>query len=495
MNEQEVAQRLARLHEAVDSDDLAACLLERDAIDPADASGAILLAAAEIEVGSHFERAQDIESGLQRLDILLNDETLGSDQRETLRYNRTVALSGLCDLETDPVRKMNCSRSLIRELSDLEEATSQGRLKLQIAVNLGNAYSALRRRMEAIEAWNRAIAIDSHFGMARGNRGIELIHYADFGAHYGLDIAEAWSDLQAALDDERTINTGGLSAVKQFEDERDRVADHAAVHANELQAAMSRPGDTRQSAFPFLSTCAHSWRCDYRFTDSALFRSAVFPLSDAARQERMFRLVNAFKEDFATARYMFESSRAIRGTVDKKTKYIFQTDYSVWGVKYGLMKQCIAQLVSGLDKLAGVLNEYFALGLQSRTVYFLSLFDAGGKELRKADRARLASVPEFSATGIALKSMALDLAEIEPLKRLVDLRHGVTHRAVTVHVEGAAQGADQVAELDLEETVLRTAKIAKHSFLYTMDVIAASSRQQRSSQRTGTLPLQTTWDV
>src|SRR5689334_10588892 len=48
----------------------------------------------------------------------------------------------------------------------------------QILTNLANQLSSIGRFIEAVEIFGRALSLSGKFGMARGNRGIALSHYA-----------------------------------------------------------------------------------------------------------------------------------------------------------------------------------------------------------------------------------------------------------------------------------------------------------------------------
>lgn len=50
--------------------------------------------------------------------------------------------------------------------------------RCQILTNLGSSLSSIGRSIEALEAWNEALAIDSEFPMALANRAYGLFHYA-----------------------------------------------------------------------------------------------------------------------------------------------------------------------------------------------------------------------------------------------------------------------------------------------------------------------------
>lgn len=75
-------------------------------------------------------------------------------------------------------------------------------LVCQALTNLGNVLNGVGRPAEAIEQWNRALALDPSFGMALGNRGIGFMSYAyalyDNG-HARLFFLRAHSDFTESL--------------------------------------------------------------------------------------------------------------------------------------------------------------------------------------------------------------------------------------------------------------------------------------------------------
>jgi hypothetical protein len=48
----------------------------------------------------------------------------------------------------------------------------------QILTNLANQLNKIGRFIDAVETYDRGLSLDNKFGMARGNRGIALSHYA-----------------------------------------------------------------------------------------------------------------------------------------------------------------------------------------------------------------------------------------------------------------------------------------------------------------------------
>ena len=85
--------------------------------------------------------------------------------------------------------------------------------RAQALINLGNILNHIGRFVEAIEVWDRALALVPNMAMANGNRGIGLSHYAaglhDPGHNYVL-AAAAHQAFRRAIDPNAIIESYGL---------------------------------------------------------------------------------------------------------------------------------------------------------------------------------------------------------------------------------------------------------------------------------------------
>jgi tetratricopeptide (TPR) repeat protein len=66
-----------------------------------------------------------------------------------------------------------------RAMTDPGFETMPAATRCQNLTNLGNVFSHIGRFVEAIELWERALAVDTSFGMAMGNRGFGLLFYGN----------------------------------------------------------------------------------------------------------------------------------------------------------------------------------------------------------------------------------------------------------------------------------------------------------------------------
>ena len=97
--------------------------------------------------------------------------------------------------------------------------------RCQIYTNLGNSLSTIGRFVEALEYWDRALALRPNFGMALGNRGCGLAKYATTlydSSHQRVFCLFAHKNLSAALSDEAFYNDPGYESARScFRQKRD----------------------------------------------------------------------------------------------------------------------------------------------------------------------------------------------------------------------------------------------------------------------------------
>ncbi|MDQ1581517.1 MAG: hypothetical protein QOD05_2292 [Microbacteriaceae bacterium] len=93
--------------------------------------------------------------------------------------------------------------------------------------NLGNLLDSVGRPLEALKAYQEALALDPEFGMAWGNWGVALEHLASSGQYSGGLLVYAYQLLQEALDRPTSvIGVGGQAALATFIEKHDRIEAH-----------------------------------------------------------------------------------------------------------------------------------------------------------------------------------------------------------------------------------------------------------------------------
>lgn len=266
--------------------------------------------------------------------------------------------------------------------------------RCQILTNLANQLNSIGRFVEALELWDRATAIASNYPMPIGNRGIALEHYArtvyDHG-HAGL-LAVAAHDALA-------------DATQQFLDEDAPPAQVFRKHANALQThvdidALRRTADLTEGDMGGSPSEREyrQWCLEHRLFLNPLNDLGAHPIAShdvltlptltvmgSLKMPVAIGFYNQMKQEFASARYMcFESQQAGEVHFSDRGVRLYNTlDYPCYGLAIEKMKMAFRGAYSILDKVAFFLNDYLALGVAPRQVYFRSLwYEARGPQPR-----------------------------------------------------------------------------------------------------------------
>jgi len=99
----------------------------------------------------------------------------------------------------------------------LEYNIQDANRKAEIWVNLGNCFDEIGRVVEALECYDEALKYKPDHGMALGNKGMALFHYADVtGKHERTFLLEAYSILSKAKSEVTTESVGTFSKYLKY---------------------------------------------------------------------------------------------------------------------------------------------------------------------------------------------------------------------------------------------------------------------------------------
>ena len=142
------------------------------------------------KVGTLIDASFDARSasGTDQAFLLLDElgnRHLSADHAALVHYFRANAWANREHMQTNPDswswEQPECQAQILELRRALRhEGFSQLPVvrKCQIFTNLANQLNKIGRFIEAVETFDRALDLDAKFGMARGNRGIALSHYA-----------------------------------------------------------------------------------------------------------------------------------------------------------------------------------------------------------------------------------------------------------------------------------------------------------------------------
>lgn len=367
--------------------------------------------------------------------------------------------------------------------------------------NLGNLLDSVGRPLEALKAYQEALALDPEFGMAWGNWGVALEHLASSGQYSGGLLLNAYQLLQEALDRPTSvIGVGGQSALATFLEKHDRIEAHFVANGQgDLLDADLRHDprdDSGKSDFVrfytalcverdlYLNLHLMDAQAEASVGDTYLptFITSV-DAGDSEFRDLAFRL-NEIHETFASARYFFARSQYVESDtreISEQTTLVNTLDYAASNLYVGLLKAAYKEAFSTLDKLAVLVNHYLDIGHNEDSVYYGSVWFEPGQ----ADGERRIAEP-VRAAGYRLFGTYLLCLELRG-SRYSSLRNAMTHRYVRVFRSGpvAKGGYDFERLVDLTAEVLFKVKC---SVIYVSQFVTSNEQRKHEGGVLGTLP-------
>jgi len=491
-----------------------------------------LLATAPAEALDHLAKLIDLSHDMGEADGLERAISLGeelqsrdditADEAALLHYFLANAWSDLQHLQRKGKpsawewEQEEVEKTILHLRSALR---SEGFLALhkirrcQILTNLGNIFNHIGRCVEAIEYWDRALAIDPQFGMARGNRGYGIIHYAALFEHLCHQVPflkHAYSDLKAALalELEGGAEQGFSEALNWIES---RSPAGGLEDAEEMPHGVSlgtTKGEIRYRTWClekrlFLNPLNDLGADAAAAKDTLTTPSIVIPINDGTLHYGFF---NQIKQEFVSARYLYyEGISAARPHYSDKQVTLYNTfDYPSYSLAVEKVKAAFRILYSVFDKLAFFLNNYMHLSIPERRVNFRSFWYKSqdkGKGLRDDLRQR----ENWPLRGLFWLSK--DLYEdqlgfrdvIEPdAQELAAVRNHLEHKYLKLHEfgppprfdedddEGFAPMADTLAysvgRSEFEAKTMKLMKIVRAALIY-LSLTIYTEEKSRARER------------
>ena len=307
--------------------------------------------------------------------------------------------------------------------------------------NYGNLLDGIGRNVEALERYDIALKLNPNMGMALGNRGVTLHHFAlQMPGFNHLLIAEAISSIELAL--QQTDLTS--EANRGFENSLQRLYRIVELH-DEMALEQYESIRPRYDFHKFL--CAFC--AEHRLFLSPIFQSGAEGLpfygdplyvvftprnyrGDTSRKHILF--LNEIKQEYVLGRYFLVQSQYRSPVIDAVDEGVMlvqpEFGFPVYFNTYvQLLQSALKQAVAVLDKVAYFIYDYCELETPAQDrVSFLSVWgDTGNSKIRKA-------FDNFNCSHLfALFTLARDLHKNGDWKMLIQDRGVVTHRFMLLH--------------------------------------------------------------
>jgi tetratricopeptide (TPR) repeat protein len=385
--------------------------------------------------------------------------------------------------------------------------------RTQVLTNLGNLLSTVGRFVEAAEYWDRGLALRPGFGMALGNRGCGLGHYAralyDPG-HQHLFLGIAYEYLGRAVAVRGKYDAPHSEARAFFQQVRELIQEQ--IDVKRTRKALNLDGynlgrskderryrrwclEHRLFLNPLNDLGAHTVAA----RDILVLPSYVTPIGESPTLIGFF---NQIKQEFVSARWLFfAGSNNDRVHFSDRGAALYNTlDCPAYSLAVEQVRAAFRISYSLFDKVAAFLNDYLRLGIRERDVYFRGVWYEVGKG--RSLWPQFAQAENWPFRG--LYWLAKDFAEqefrdiMEPdAQALSIIRNRLEHGYVKVHewmVPRLATSslydshwidrlAYSVTRSQLEDKTLRLLKLARAALIYLSLGMHREERRRRGSHK------------
>lgn len=474
-----------------------------------------------IDIGTDLGDTQMVEQGIHQLEYLARERPAFPGGH--VFYNLGNGYSSLYSIakrdgqvfDPDRTSLVDAKHWYRRAIADQSQLAVD--LRVQLWVNYGNCLSGLGRSVDAISAYDQALALVGTHPMALGNMAIELHHYATLSRH-PIFILDALEMLDSALQSDSIERYGGPMARPHFAHAREGIAETIKIRGlaytssagEEAPNLTGHVGDYVRFCSQhhlFLNVCLGCQRCK-RFSRDDFAFSMVGGINQNARFTRLARVINEIKEQYAFARFLlFQSQEPPIDTiaVDRLTSYIDNLDYGLYGTRAASLKTAFESAYGIFDKIAYFLDDYLELRVKPETKI---TFSASSEVWRPKGTSNLRG--ELLALGnhdlFALYDMARDF-HVDGQDRSRDgfyghirrIRNRLAHEYVVPHIEPlhwTSEADRPECHLAYEELVSETVtlmKLARTAVIYLIGFIDQEERRKTHAVNGPVGTIEVTW--
>lgn len=378
---------------------------------------------------------------------------------------------------------------------DLQDATFIS----QTHVNLGNCLDELGRVVDALECYDESIKWKPDHGMALGNKGQALLHYATLtGEHQGTFMIEAYTLLSRAL-------KSGVppEAVSTFSTYLEEIGEHF-PDRQALENPPEFPGYKIKAESKFekflvefcmknklyLNMCNFCQKCDAAIGDTIVIRKMIVETAKNRKEDPYLRLssyLNQIKQDYVAARFLLVLPR-YKGLnldfVDRNVTIIDTFDYTRHNIYIQLVKTSFKNFYDILDKISCFINDYLELGIPERKIDFRKVWYSNQKT--KVIRKKIEKTRNLSLS--ALYDIHRDF-ENGPYEELRKTRNALTHRFVSIGLFQEIEDEENMKEDTLVRQTLELARIVRSAIIYLLHFVHVEEEKKERKTRGTRVPL------
>ncbi len=396
------------------------------------------------------------------------------------------------------------AKHYFRKALDLAKKTPQSvdrDLQAQINTNFGNCLCSVGRSVEAFSFYDAALKFDKNFGMALGNKAIELQYLAFLAhGHTHLFLIESRRFYQDALkqsmpDDAHRIFQSGYNAVNSFILNHKEMKPEAHFNSEPISQfhQYSRDFCVKYQLYLTPSTFVGK-KNDVVFGDPMFISRFIEKLDEEHIVNRQITFLNQIKQDYVLARYLLIQSQyrsTAIDTIDKDITLFDPLEYSIHSAYIELLKLSLKLTIDTFDRIAQFVREYCGIKNPSaKKTHFKTIWTQG----KSHDTLR----PEFASRKnkflLALFDLSLDLQDKGYYQEIYECRNAITHRFLVVHdmmaPEDHTSVTSRISREDLLDTTITAMQLLRAAVMYLiLFVDTEEKKKHKPDVKYGKLPM------
>ncbi|KXX67463.1 LA2681 family HEPN domain-containing protein [Flammeovirga sp. SJP92] len=397
--------------------------------------------------------------------------------------NQVVYILANCEYQIAILKNRSMELIDIKEYRDavrsfLEVKSDNSTLINYALTNAGNILNKLGRNYEAILLHDKVIAKNPSFGIALGNKALELKKYQSLALHPQdhlklLDLAKDL--LLKALNDPRLEDIGGEGTKEKFIKEIEEIETELKKENYNQIKKTSTNIDLLSHYQKFSLEYNLYLNYDFGiFYDDDSLVDSLFPIFTEPLKEKdspngmmskrvyfSFQIWNQIIEIYVSSRYsLFNALNNEYKIYDDNVNFVHTYDSFQHNHQFGLLKSTFCNVYNCLDKIARLVSYYFSEEekIYDDDIYFDYLTkDEFKKVIENTENKQLQ----------ALYSLSLDFKDNGYLYNLQWIRNKITHSYLNVIDNNTTPtNKDQILLKDLIKCTFEIFQIVKSALLY-----------------------------
>lgn len=394
------------------------------------------------------------------------------------------------------------AKHYFRKALDLAKTSEQSldpELLARINTNFGNCLCSVGRKVEAFSYYDHALKFDKKFGMALGNKAIELQHLAFLArGHTHLFLLESRRLYQEALTQPIPDD-----AHQNFQINYDKVNSFINKH-NEMRAERQKNSKAtsqfHQNSRDFCikhqlyltPTTFVGKNNEVVFGDPMFISRFIEKFDEEHKVNRHITFLNQIKQDFVLARYLLIQSQyrsSVVDTIDHDVTLFDPLQYSIHSAYIELLKLSLKLTMDTFDRIAQFVREYCGVKKPSaKNTHFKTIWTQGKID----DTLRPEFVSRKNLFLLALFDLSIDLRDKGFYQEIYGYRNAITHRYLVVHElmtpEDNTEVTSRIRREKLVETTITAMQLLRAAIMYLiLFVDIEEKKKHKPNERYGPL--------